>query len=151
MKNKLKSIKEAGLIGSMNESNVTATNYKEVLMSGEMPSKIDLETGCRRRQIGLEHSDRQPRNNNKKIPVGAKDLSDLIYYARRYCDGRATYAPHTFNEIYARIRSDNPDFIRCYDWQDETLMGDGRYWPYAQDGMYDEETGKFDARPKWTI
>lgn len=84
----------------------------------------------------------------KTIEIDETDLSDLIHYARRYCDGRSTYAPFQFNNIYQRIRSRNPDFIRNYDHFDQTLSENGKYWPYAQDGMYNEQTGNFDAKPK---
>jgi len=80
------------------------------------------------------------------IKIEPQDLIDLIYYARRYCDSRATYAPSHFNNIYQRIRSENPDFIRKYDHFDFTLRDRGAYWPYSQDGMYNEETGVFDAK-----
>ena len=29
---------------------------------------------------------------------------------------------------------------------DHTLKDRGKYWPYAQDGQYDPNTGSFDAR-----
>ena len=79
------------------------------------------------------------------IKIDPKDLIDLIYYARRYCDGRATYAPSEFNAIYQRIRSENPDFIRKYDHFDPTLTLEGTFFPYAQDGMYNENNGSYDA------
>lgn len=82
------------------------------------------------------------------IEIDAKDLIELIYYSRRYCDGRSTYAPSHFNNIYQRIRSENPDFIRTYDYFDPTLTDKGMFWPYAQDGMFNEKTGSFDARPR---
>ncbi len=81
-----------------------------------------------------------------EISVSQKDLSDLIFYARRYCDGRSTYAPSEFNKIYKRIRRNFPDFIRCKDKFDITLMDNGKYWPYAQDGQFDEKRELFDAR-----
>ena len=82
------------------------------------------------------------------VAVLVEDLIDLIHWARRYCDGRATFAPSSFNQVYARIRSAYPDLLRCNDRFDETLMEHGSYWPYAQDGMHDPETGKMDARPR---
>lgn len=72
------------------------------------------------------------------------DLSELVHWARRYCDFRSTYAPHTFNQTLDRIRKLNPAFI---DPMDDTLMNHGTYFPYAQDGMYNPKTGAFDARP----
>lgn len=80
------------------------------------------------------------------IQVSRDDLMELIYWARRYCDRRSTYAPTRFNSIYSRIRIAYPDVMRCHDEFDETLMEKGAYWPYAQDGMYNKETGDFDAR-----
>lgn len=78
--------------------------------------------------------------------ISERDLIDLIHWARRYCDFRRTYAPSEFNRIYNRIRSDNPDMIRCKDVMDETLMNKGEFWPYAQDGQYNPDTCVFDAR-----
>lgn len=88
---------------------------------------------------------KQPEKESAKI--SSRDLLELIYWARRYCDGRSTYAPHTYNEVYRRVRSDNPELIRCGDKHDPTLMREGAFWPYAQDGMYDEIRGYYEARP----
>jgi len=82
------------------------------------------------------------------IKIEEFDLLELIHWARRYCDGRATFAPSSFNNVYARIRSSYPDLLRCKDDFDETLLEKGKYWPYAQDGMYKERNGSYDARPK---
>lgn len=82
----------------------------------------------------------------KEIEIDHRDLADLIFYARRYCDRRKTYACREFNDIYKRIWSDNPDFIRTYDKMDRILRDQGKFWPYVQDGDYNEETGAFDAR-----
>lgn len=81
-----------------------------------------------------------------QVKINSDDLMELIYWARRYCDRRSTGAPHNFNLLYARIRSEYPDLIRCKDEFDKTLMDQGAFWPYAQDGMYNKETGVFDAR-----
>ncbi len=81
-----------------------------------------------------------------KIEISHQDLMDLIYWARRYCDRRSTYAPSSFNAVYQRVRSKYPDIVRCDDKFDPTLMDEGAYWPYAQDGMFNKETGGFDAR-----
>ncbi len=89
---------------------------------------------------------RKKRMTESNPIISESDLIDLIHWARRYCDYRMTYAPSSFNEIYKRIRSDNPDMIRCKDLPDSTLMNNGSYWPYAQDGNYNPDTGAFDAR-----
>lgn len=81
-----------------------------------------------------------------EVTISSEDLMELIHWARRYCDDRSTYAPSRFNNLYKRVRSAYPDLIRCHDQHDATLKQKGAYWPYAQDGMYDESTGRFDAR-----
>ncbi len=82
----------------------------------------------------------------KLIRISKHDLIDLIFYARRYCDRRATYTPSEFNRIYEKIRVDNPGFLEAGDTPpDNTLMNEGRFWPHAQDGMYVD--GTYDARP----
>lgn len=78
--------------------------------------------------------------------ISKDHLLELIYFARRYCDNRSTYAPHRFNLMYESIMTSFPE-LREGDTFDKTLMHEGQYWPYAQDWMYDEETGDFDARP----
>lgn len=85
---------------------------------------------------------------NKKIDVDINSdiLMELIFWARRYCDGRSTYAPTRFNWIYKYLRNKYPDLLRYKDQFDQTLKNKGSYWPYAQDGMYDEKSGCFDAR-----
>lgn len=80
-----------------------------------------------------------------------KDLLELIYWARRYCDGRSTYAPSRFNQLYENIEQLNPTIsIKEKDQFDPTLTDKGKYWPYAQDGMFNENTAAFDARPTKT-
>lgn len=81
-----------------------------------------------------------------KVKINCQDLMELIHWARRYCDGRATYAPSRFNQLYFRVRNENTEMIRCHDDFDKTLRDKGAYWPYAQDGMFNKETGSFDAR-----
>lgn len=39
--------------------------------------------------------------------------------------------------------------LKEYEFVDETLTENGKFFPYAQDGDYNENTGKFDAR--WCI
>lgn len=85
-------------------------------------------------------------NDDSEIYVHKEILIELIYWERRYCDGRSTYAPTRFNRLYEHLRSKYPDLIRCKDQFDPTLMNKGSYWPYAQDGMFDEKTGAYDAR-----
>lgn len=80
------------------------------------------------------------------IEIEEYQLLDLLHWSRRYCDGRSTYAAHTFNKIYKDIYSYRPDLLDLNDKPDKTLMNGGAYWPYAQDGMYDPETERFDAR-----
>lgn len=78
--------------------------------------------------------------------IEEQHLLDLIHWARRYCDGRRTYAPSRFNQLYEYIVHLNPK-LKEKDYFDETLMEKGRYWPYAQDGQYDSNTGHYDAIP----
>ena len=84
----------------------------------------------------------------KKVHIKESDLIDLIHWARRYCDNRATYAANSFNNIYNRIALEHPDLIRAKDLIDETLKEKGKYWPYAQDWNYNDETNVFEARPR---
>jgi hypothetical protein len=81
------------------------------------------------------------------IEVPNHILRDLLFFSRRYCDGRRTYAPSEFNDIYMELEKlHGSALIRAIDMPDKTLMDGGNFWPYAQDGMYDEQTGHFDAR-----
>lgn len=73
----------------------------------------------------------------KKVKITPEDLAELIYWARRYCDGRHSYAPSSFNSLYKRIKFDNPDFIPLDDKFDHTLTENGKFWPYAQDYDFD--------------
>lgn len=82
----------------------------------------------------------------KKVEICERHLLDLIHYARRYCDARATYSSHDFNKIYIEIRSDYPDTMRK-DQFDNTLKDKGSYWPYAQDGMYNSNNKSYNAIP----
>ncbi len=83
---------------------------------------------------------------SNKVEINREDLMELIHWSRRYCDGRSTYAPKRFNQLYRRLRSAYPDVMRCDDEVDTTLMDKGAFWPYAQDGMFNKETGTYDAR-----
>lgn len=81
------------------------------------------------------------------VTVEVKDLLDLLFWARRYCDYRSTYAPSSFNQLYEKIVQMNPQ-VREQDQFDDILMDKGAYWPYAQDGSFNASTGAYDARPK---
>lgn len=85
------------------------------------------------------------------IKIDENDLIDLIRWARRYCDGRNTFAPSCFNDIYFRLRKENPNLFKNKDPHDFTLMNQGAYWPFAQDGMYNSEKGDYDALPQEII
>lgn len=82
------------------------------------------------------------------VNIESKDLLDLIHWARRYCDGKSTYAPCSFNLLYKKLKALNQDAFKA-DMFDQTLKDEGAYWPFAQDGMYDPigNVG-WDARPK---
>ncbi len=82
------------------------------------------------------------------IKISESDFIDLIHWARRYCDNRSTYAPTAFNLLYERISHENQDLLACRDQFDHTLKDGGKHWPYAQDGQYDENTGRYNAFPK---
>ncbi len=86
-----------------------------------------------------------------KVKISIADLVTLIFYARRYCDGRSTYAPHEFNRLYDRINDANDNKIALHDIGDKSLMHDGSYWPYAQDGMCTTLRDHFDAVPRHVI
>lgn len=81
----------------------------------------------------------------ENISIPTEMLMELIFWARRYCDGRATYAPSEFNKLYKNMVQFFPK-LKEMDQFDHTLKDGGKYWPFAQDGMYDEKTGGFDAR-----
>jgi len=79
-----------------------------------------------------------------EVTMDVKDAIDLIHWARRYCDGRSTYAPSSFNWLLKRVRAENEAVILA-DTFDQTLMNGGIHWPFAQDGMYDAQNGAHDA------
>lgn len=81
----------------------------------------------------------------EQVTIDAEDLLDLIHSARRYCDRRCTFAPSEFNELYRRLLKQWPDLAK-HDKMDLVLHSEGKFWPYAQDGHFDEDTGNFDAR-----
>lgn len=77
-----------------------------------------------------------------------KDLHELIFWARRYCDGRCTYAPSSFNQVYERMRKIYPEIKELDKNIDTILTEKGKFFPYAQDGMYNESNGRYDAVPR---
>lgn len=75
------------------------------------------------------------------VTIHKNALLELIHWSRRYCDGRSTFAPSTFNTLYNHLKAKIPE-VMIEDRPDDVV----KFWPYAQDGMYDEKTGSFDAR-----
>ncbi len=75
------------------------------------------------------------KTKNENVEIRTQVILDLIHWARRYCDRRMTYASTDFNRIYKYIISKYPELK---DEFDHTLMNQGKYWPYAQHGQYDE-------------
>ena len=78
------------------------------------------------------------------IKISERDLAELIGWARRYVDKRSTYSANQFNQIYETIVEKNPEF-HMFDQFDEAIYNRGQFFPFAQDGMYDCNTGAFDA------
>ena len=78
--------------------------------------------------------------------IDIEDLADLIHWARRYCDGRSTSEALSFNECYERITRDCD--VGTKDKYDNTLIHKSTFWPYAQNAMYNSNTGMFNAMPK---
>lgn len=82
---------------------------------------------------------------DKMIKIRVRDLEEMVYWARRYCDGRSTYAPTSFNSTYKSIKSSYADLEKNKQ-VDQTLSHDSKFWPYAQDGMYNPgQLGSIDA------
>lgn len=112
--------------------------------------KSRLEIFKERGLIGcLNDSGVTSENYKKVIPMEIDEdhLLELIFWARRYCDNRSTYSPTRFNHLYENIVRLNPE-LKEKDQFDHTLKDKGKYWPWAQDGMYNEEKGHYDARPR---
>ncbi len=78
------------------------------------------------------------------IKISERDLAELVGWARRYVDKRSTYAANQFNQIYETIIERNPEFP-MFDQFDHTIYNKGEFFPFAQDGMYNSDTGSFDA------
>lgn len=71
---------------------------------------------------------------SENVVIDSLSLLKLIRWARRYADLSSTYAPGNFNVIYDSIMSGNPHLKEC-DTVDNTLSENGRYFPYAQEGI----------------
>ena len=68
----------------------------------------------------------------KEIPTPA--IKDIVWMARRYADGRKTYAPSMFNDAYDALRSQGYT-------EDENADEAVKSYPYASYGDgNDEET-----------
>ena len=68
-----------------------------------------------------------------KIKVDLDLVLEMVYWARRYCDGRSTYSPSSFNHAYEMLDYQSLGKIKTNDREDKTLMEEGKFWPYAQD------------------
>lgn len=78
--------------------------------------------------------------NKKNIKEAIKNI---IWMARRYADGRQTYAVNMFNESYDILKKElgDIDLIK----HDKTLTEQGKYFPYAYDGggdLYNQDIYK---------
>jgi len=67
-----------------------------------------------------------------KDKVNKKDIQpwikDIIWRARRYADGRQTYAPDMFNKAYDALREHFTE-----DELDKQVDGNVKSYPYASD------------------
>jgi len=72
------------------------------------------------------------------IEVEPHILADLIHWSRRYCAGRMTYAPSSFNSHLALLVRRNPELAKLD--KKDVVLKDG--WPWAIDG-----SPTVDARP----
>lgn len=79
-----------------------------------------------------------------EIKITVYQLLDLIHWARRYCDGRKTPAPHQFNLMYWEIINRYPDIATMDKEKIDITISN---FPFAQDGMYEEGDSNFDAIP----
>lgn len=80
---------------------------------------------------------------NKEKKEVTKLISEIVWMARRYADGRRTFSATTFNDTYDKLRALLGDIDNGKD-SDHVLMCDGRFYPYAQDGAY-TDGGLFNA------
>lgn len=79
---------------------------------------------------------------NKNMQKVAEAIKNIIWMARRYADGRRTFAAKDFNDAYDVLRDFFGDEIDNLDNIDSTLTENGKYFPYAQDGDFDCITGR---------
>lgn len=49
------------------------------------------------------------------MKINLEDLRTFIWMARRYANGRHSYAPVEFNNALTRVRKGNPDFTEKID------------------------------------
>lgn len=73
-------------------------------------------------------------NELLSVSIDARNLLELIHWARRYADKRCTYVPDDFNRIYNEIMSQYP-LLKEHEFLDKTLAEDGKYFPYATIGI----------------
>jgi len=71
-----------------------------------------------------------------------KAIKEIIYMARRYADGRKSMSVLVFNDSYDQLRDIFGSEIDVP--HDIFLSHKGKFFPYAQDGQY-EENISFDA------
>ena len=69
---------------------------------------------------------------NKPETINA--IADIIWMARRYADGRSTYAPSMFNRAYDVLVKEFGKEIEHFTANpDSTLTDNGKHFPYAKD------------------
>ena len=72
-------------------------------------------------------------------------IKEILWMARRYADGRRTFAATNFNDAYDTLRDIfdvDIEYNNIDEWVDQTLTDNGAYFPYAQDGQFDCVTGR---------
>lgn len=76
----------------------------------------------------------QSKQQTKEIPISYEALNairEIIWMARRYADGRATYAPSMFNNAYDVLRTQLGNVL---DVNKDTICS---AFPYAVDARFD--------------
>jgi hypothetical protein len=69
-------------------------------------------------------------------------VKEIVWMARRYADGRSTFAPTSFNDAYDILYSVFGEDIEYNKNEiDKTLTDGGKFFPYAQDGMSNVSDG----------